>query len=305
MNSLGAQSPPAADDVCLFGAEALVRARNGGGHLHVDNWPDKVERNRPAPDLLAHDEAGTIVVEHTTVVSYAQQVEDNVRASDVFSGFENRFAAGLERPGRYTLLIDPTDLHLVRRPDRDQRLDELETWVREQRPPYRDDIALGPITAGPPELWVSVQLYRRRCSPEEEGALVWAAVRFADADAHLRQMVAKALAQKCPKLQAENDCHPGSVSLLVLGSHDVRMANPAVLMRTTYTAAQDFEANGNVAIPDAIIWVDTASGQGHWSAYVTKNGTWSALATSPAQQGLLLPAAGLGVMRPLGVVLPK
>jgi hypothetical protein len=83
------------------------------------------------------------------------------------------------------------------------------------------------------------------------------------------------------------------------------MANPAVLMRTTYTAAQDFEANGNVAIPDAIIWVDTASGQGHWSAYVTKNGTWSALATSPAQQGLLLPAAGLGVMRPLGVVLPK
>jgi hypothetical protein len=298
VNSLGAQSPPAADDVCLFGAEALVRARNGG-HLRVDSWPDKVVRNRPAPDLLAHDEVGTIVVEHTTVVTYTDQVEDNVRASDVFSGFEDRFAAGFERPGRCTLLIDPTDLHLVRRPDRAQRLDELERWVREQRPPYRDDIALGPITAGPPELWVSVQLYRRRCSPEEEGALVWAAVRFADADAHLRQMLAKALAQKCPKLQAEKDCHPGSVSLLVLGSHDVRMANPAVLMRSTYAVAQEFEANGSGAIPDAIIWVDTAAGDGHWLPYVTKNGTWSALATSPPQQGLFLPAAGLGVTRPL------
>lgn len=304
MKSLGAPSPPAADDVCLFGAEALVRARNGG-QLHVDNWPDKVERNRPAPDLLAHDEVGTIVVEHTTVVSYADQVEDNVRASGVFSGFEDRFAAGLEGPGRYTLLIDPTDLHRVRRSDRVQRLDELETWVRGQRPPYRDDIALGPITAGPPELWVSVQLYRRPCSPEEEGSLVWAAVRFADADAPLCQMVAKALAQKCPKLQAEKDCRPDRVSLLVLGSHDVRMANPAVLMRTTYTAAQDFVASGNGTIPDAIIWVDTAAGEDHWNAYVTKNGTWSVMATSPPQQALLLPAAGLGGMRPLRVVSPE
>jgi hypothetical protein len=117
-------------------------------------------------------------------------------------------------------------------------------------------------------------------------------------------MVAKALAEKCPKLQAEKNCHPGSVSLLVLGSHDVRMASPAALMTSTYTAAQEFEANGNVAIPDAIIWVDTAAGEGHWNAYVTKNGIWSALAIAPPQRGLLLPAAGLGVMRPLRVVLP-
>jgi hypothetical protein len=75
-------------------------------------------------------------------------------------------------------------------------------------------------------------------------------------------------------------------------------------MTSTYTAAQEFEANGNAAIPDAIIWVDTAAGEGHWNAYVTKNGIWSALAIARPQQGLLLPAAGLGVMRPLRVVLP-
>ncbi|MGO8877208.1 MAG: hypothetical protein ACLQNG_15770 [Acidimicrobiales bacterium] len=189
MNSLGAPSPPAADDVCLFGAEALARARNGG-HLHVDSWPDKVVRNRPTPDLLAHDEVGNIVVEHTTVVAYTDQVEDKVRTRDVFSGFEGRFAAGLERPGRYTLVIDPTDLHLIRREEREHRLDQLETWVRDQHLPYRDDVALGPITAGQPDLWVSVQLYRRRCLAEEEGTLVWAPARFADADARLRDMVA-------------------------------------------------------------------------------------------------------------------
>jgi hypothetical protein len=194
---------------------------------------------------------------------------------------------------------------VVRREEREQRLSELETWVRDQRPPYRDDIALEPITAGPPELWVSVELYRRRCSPGEEGALTSAAVRLADADARRHEMVAKALAEKCPKLQAEKDGHPGSVSVLVLGSHDVRMAVPAVLMRTTYAAAQEFAADGEVTIPDAIIWVDTAAGEGHWDAYVTKNGAWSALATSPPQQGLLLPAAGLGVMRPLRVMLPE
>jgi hypothetical protein len=302
VNSL-APTPPDPDDVCLFGAEALVRARNGG-QLHVDNWPDRVERNRPAPDLLAHDEVGTVVVEHTTVVTYNDQVEDNVRARDVFSGFEDRFAAGLERPGRYTLLIDPTDLHLVRRPDRGQRLDELETWVRGQRLPYRDDIALGPITAGPPQLWVSVQLYRRRCTPDEEGSLGWAPVRFADADTQRREMIAKALAEKCPKVQAEKNCHPGSVSLLVLGSHDVRMATPAVLMRTTYTAAQDFAANGKRHDPRRDHLGRHGGRRGPWVAYVTKNGTWSGLATSRPQQGLFLPAAGLGVMRPLRMVLP-
>lgn len=304
MNSLDAPTPPDGDDVCLFGAGELARTRNGG-QLHVDTWPDKVERNRPAPDLLAHDEVGTVVVEHTTVVAYTDQVEDNVRARDVFSGFEGRFAAGLERPGRYTLVIDPTDVQLVRREEREHRLDQLETWVRDQHLPYRDDVALGPVTATPPDLWVSVQLYRRRCLAEEEGTLVWAAARFADADARLPEMVAKALAEKCPKLQVEKSCHPGSVSLLVLGSHDVRMANPVVLMTTTYTEAQDFEANGDVAIPDAIIWVDTAAGEGHWNPYVAKNGTWSALATSPPRPGLFLPAAGLDVMRPLRVVPPE
>ncbi len=90
----------------------------------------------------------------------------------------------------------------------------------------------------------------------------------------------------------------------MLGSHDVRMANPTFLMRTTYTAAQDFVANGNGSIPDVIVWVDTAAGEGHWNAYVTKNGTWSGRATSPTQQGLLLPAARTGVMRRSRMVLP-
>jgi hypothetical protein len=285
--------------VTLFGAAAFVRGRNGG-ELAVDSWPDKLERNKPASDLLAHDGIGTIVVEHTTVVTYADQVEDNVRARDVFEGFEERFAGGLERPGRYTLLIDPTDLHLVRREDRAQGLAELETWVRDQKPPYREDLALQPVTACPPELWVSVQLYRRRRSPEENGTVHSAPVRLAQVADQRHAAVVKALVEKCPKLQAEKDRHAGSASLLVLGSHDLRMANPAALMKTTYTAAQELAANGGVPMPDAIIWVDTAAGVGHWDAYVTKNGTWSALATSPPRQGLLLPTTRPGVMRHLG-----
>jgi len=302
VNSDNVSALPSLDDVCLFGTKEFVRRRNGG-ELNVDSHPDKVIRNEKAVDLLAHDKLGIIVVEHTTVVKYKQQIKNSKNAQAMFSGFEARFADGLKRPGTYTLYLDPIDLPSLNKQERTAALDKLETWVREQHLPYCDGIALGPVQDGPPNLPVAVRLYRRRCSPEDEGTLRCELVSFTDIDTQFREMLVKACECKCPKLQTAKDRqveeHSGSniVSLLVLGFNYLRMAGPDGLMRITYTVTQELKENENIAIPDAIIWVDTTAGKDHWNSYLTKNGEWSSRAIDPAKHGLPLRTGGLDMIR--------
>jgi hypothetical protein len=270
--------PPDDASVCLFGAEALARHRNGGDVV-VDVVPQDLERNAPAVDLVAHDELGTIVAEHTMVPVYAEQVAHVVRAEKLFTGFSERFGHGLPAPGRYTLQIDPAGLD-VPRPARDEHLRQLEAWVRDQDPVYREDIACPTIEAGPPDVWLPVKLYRRRCMPEDVGSLTLQVVRLDKAAVQRQEMLTRALSTHCPKLQTEKERHPGAVSLLVLGTHDLQMGNPWELMRATFSVAQVLEDQGLIVIPDAIIWVETLPGDGHWDAYVAKCGAWSAVVTS-------------------------
>jgi hypothetical protein len=271
--------PPNDTRVCVFGASQFSKHRNGGS-FHIDSFPDTTQRGEQAVDLVGHDARGTIVAEHTAALVYAEQVNDNQRAYQLFAGFEERFGHELDVPGRYTLLVDPADVHRLRRHDEGSLLDELETWVRVQRLPDPETLsyASDPVSA---DLEISVTLYRRRCSPDEAGSLRVALVRSGDAASQTAEPIARAFQDKCPKLAAEKARHANSTTLLVLERHDVRMGNPWELMRMTFGAARELEAVVG-EISDAIVWVDTSADIGrsahedHWMAYIAKNGSWSA-----------------------------
>jgi hypothetical protein len=264
----------------------LVKHRNGGS-LQVDSFPDKTERTAQAVDLVAHDDLGVIVAEHTAALVYAEQVNDNRRANQLFEGFEARFAQELVAPGRYMLTIETTDIHKLRRQDGVRLLDELEAWVRAQELPNPDAISYAADPIAATVGMASVTLYRRRCSPEEAGSLRTALVRQGDLPSQTAETITRAFRDKCPKLAIENALHPRSTALLVLERHDVQMGNPWELMRTTLSAARDLEETGFEGIPDAIVWVDTSADVGgapaeaHWMAYIAKNGSWSAAASEP------------------------
>jgi hypothetical protein len=278
--------PPDDTRVCIFAAQELVKHRNGGS-LQVDSLPDKTERPAQAVDLVAHDDLGVIVAEHTAALVYGEQVNDNQRAYQLFAGFEERFGHELAAPGRYTLTIDPTHTRRLRQQDGIRLLDELETWVRAQELPNPDAIsyAAHPIAA---TIGVaSVTLYRRRCSLEEAGSLRAALVRQRGVPTQTAETIARAFRDKCPKLAIESARHLSSTTLLALERHDVQLGTPWELMRTTRTAARGLEEMGFEGIPDAIVWVDTSADVGgapaeaHWMAYIAKNGSWSAAASEP------------------------
>jgi hypothetical protein len=111
MNALTSRSntPALAHDkrVCIFAAEEIVSSRNGGTFI-CDGFPDEIERNLKAIDLVGHDDIGIIVAEHTVIESYMQQLHDNTRIGEFFRGFGERFGHSLGSPGHFTLCLHPT-----------------------------------------------------------------------------------------------------------------------------------------------------------------------------------------------------
>jgi hypothetical protein len=254
--------------VCVFAAQELATSRNGG-RLQIDGFPDEVERTKPAVDLTAHDGIGGIVAEHTVVEAYDSQLHDNVRVGEAFLDFPDRFGHGLEAPGHYTLAIDTGGGRRFPRRNQEQQLDRLEAWVRRQQLPIPELPQRGAnhVRAEPPVVPVPVTLFRYKSLPKDDGALWVVLGRPDDIEDQRAERVARALAAKCPKLEAARTT--GSVTLLVLENRDYILTNPWLLMRVVKSLA---EPRGDV--PDAIICVETSGGDGNWIAYRTKFLDW-------------------------------
>jgi hypothetical protein len=281
--------PPDNKDVCWFATEALAIRRHAGEL--VRSWcPDEDVRNDKAIDLVAVYEQLTIVAEHTLVPVSAGQLADAVVANEMLEGFSERFGHGLPMPGHYTLEIDPTGAHGMPRRDQPPCLRAIEEWVRSGAMPYREDVALSPATE---RFGLDVRLYRRRCDPVDEGSLTWRLVHF-----HPRvtgeDALQNALESKCPKLAVEQQRRPGSISLLVLESHDLRTANPFALQPATIVAAAALDER---LVPDVIVFVDTINqSERDWMLYLVKDGMWMARASTPSlppRAPLLPPRLGM------------
>jgi hypothetical protein len=79
-----------------------------------------------------------------------------------------------------------------------------------------------------------------------------------------RQRIAEALARKCPKLlAARND---GCVSVLILESDDIALANRVVVAEATV-----MELKARDDIPDIVIWARTSTNP--WKGSFIKDGS--------------------------------
>jgi hypothetical protein len=263
--------------VSRFAAADVARGRNGGA-LTIDSFPDEEERTAPAVDVIAHDEIGPIVVEHTVVESYPAQLHDNKSMSEVFSGFAERFGRSLEPPGAYTLAIDTTGGHRFPRAKvpitspawtrgcgpSDSRFlrtrSPCPTMSGQRRPRFRCRWSC--IGCGAP---------RKMTAPCESSSTgPWTSKPGGQTASRLPSP------KKAPKLEAWRQ--PQSATVLALESRDYVMANPWTIAKVTHDVAHDFPG-----LPDFIIVIDTTGGEGHWIAYTVKKPSgWmqSALGTS-------------------------
>jgi len=159
--------------VCIYAANRLSQHRNGGVFV-VDAFPDEIERTAQAVDLAGHDEMGGVVVEHTVVESYSEQLHDNVRVTEAFVDFGDRFGHSLPAPGFYTLAVHTGGGHQLPRGERQETaLTSIEDWVRRQQ--LSDPTVWPPpqnwVPAMSPEVPIALTLYRAKCAPEDNGAL--------------------------------------------------------------------------------------------------------------------------------------
>jgi len=262
--------------VCEFAAQRVVAQRNGGV-LVVDSHPDKEDRQGPAIDLLAHDALGPIAVEHTAIEAYENQLHDNRRIAEVFTGFAERFGHSLASPGTYTLAIHTRGGHLFPRRDQSEALDGLEHWVRAQRLPEPEIPPKAPnhVVGRPPVVPVPVTLFRMRCDPSDDSSLRIALLRLEDHEEERVVRIARALTTKLAKLEAARP--KGGVTVLALESRDFVMSNPVVIAQAVFGVAGE-----RPLLPDVIVHVDTTAGLGHWIDYWVKIGNW----WSDAAQGI-------------------
>jgi len=235
-----------------------------------DSVPDTVERSLPAIDLIGHDSAGVICLEHTLTETYERQILDNRRAAAVRDLFDQRFTDGLEGPGRYTLALQTGGLAELRRKDLEGTVNALERWTRDQRLPVPSVPPSEPnhVIGYPPDPPIGVTLFRFRCMPEDDGKVVLVFQRDEAIDDQRLSRIRKAFLEKSPKLEAART--PGAVTALVLEHGDYVLSNPWIVARAAYSVACAVE----ISLPDAIVIVDTSAGEGAWMDYLVKFGPW-------------------------------
>jgi len=231
----------------------------GRGTVRVVQWADEVERRTEAVELIAADDVGTIVVEHTRIESYPDQVDDRMAASKIFP------LHGVELPerpnaGRYTLTVRPAVLATVPYKERARVAQILTDWVRENvdRVPW-PHVPGEPIyiTGSHPQLtfqwalWQAVPNTIGLVGPYERVIQI-SYSRPENLEEMRRDRLTATISKKVPKLlkAAGEDGR----SILVLEERDTTLSSPLDVSLAMQAAAED------APMPDVIYMLNTRMG---------------------------------------------
>ncbi len=235
----------------LCGAVIRLLAERTGEPIIKAEPVDTVVRNRPAVEWIYETPSYRFAVEHTRIESFPNQIADGKQFSQLLGPLETELAGQL--PGAFFLVVDvgaawaPSAIHAgVRK--------ALAKWILANAGELDPEEKTGPsgkcdITATPPGVPFKVTLHRD-CDYESRLFIIQGLL--GDLQNLRRERIAEALARKCPKLQAaRND---GCVSVLILESNDVALANRSVVAEATVAVL----AQRNDA-PDVVIWARTST----------------------------------------------
>jgi hypothetical protein len=243
-------------EVCEAIIPILNRRKNDVFKKIAD--PDKENRRDKAVEFVWQGNLSGYVVEHTRIESYAKQIEDNHRFSQLMSALENKLSHTLPAPGYYELGIPveasliPMDFEVIR--------EKIELWVRHEA--ARLNLEEG-LTGRPAEVPFDVSLYRQEgVIPTIEGKCLVARIMRGDVEVKRQARLKEALDKKCPKLQkAKSDT--GLRSLLILEANDISLSNHMLISK----ALMPELLKRTVDMPDEVYLVETDI---IWTAWLMK-----------------------------------
>jgi len=223
---------------------------------------DTVVRDRPAVEWIYETSSTRFAVEHTRIESFPNQISEGKRFAQLLEPLETELAGKL--PGAFFLIVDvgaaraPAAEHAeVRR--------ALAEWILANGGSLDPEERTGPrgncdITATPLGVPFEVTLHRD-CDYESRLFIMQGLV--GDRQGLRRERIVEALARKCPKLLAAHNV--GCVSVLILESDDIALANRVVVAEATVA-----ELARRDDAPDIVIWARTSTNP--WKGSFIKDG---------------------------------
>lgn len=224
---------------------------------------DTIVRDRPAVEWIYETTSTRFAVEHTRIESFPNQIAEGKRFAQLLEPLETELAGLL--PGTFFLIVDVGAARVVAAQHVEVRR-ALAEWILANGGALDAEESTGPhgncdITSTPPGVPFEVTLHRD-C---DYNCRLFIMQRLAgDRQVQRRERIAEALGRKCPKLlAAHND---GCVSVLILESDDIALANRAVVTEATVA-----ELMARDDVPDIVIWARTSTDP--WKGLFIKDGS--------------------------------
>jgi hypothetical protein len=219
-------------------------------------FPDEIEREAPAIDLLVAGASGEMAIEHTLVESFPQRIFDDRLFVALAAEVERRLTNELPMPGHYRVVLKPGEIR--RRQDIEGVAAAIVDWARTSAP----DLQIGDPTSAPSHIAEGILApsglrVRLERWPGRDGQVL--AIRSVPEDLteQRRERVATAMDRKLPKLAkaSEGQCR----SLLVLESDDLALGNYVEIASAATVAIEERKD-----VPDVICLVETELGADVW-----------------------------------------
>ena len=223
---------------------------------------DTVVRNRPAVELIYETSSQRFAFEHTRIESFPKQIADGKQFSHLLEPLETELSGQL--PGAFFLIVD-AGVAKARAADSVRIRKALAEWILANAGGLDPEERTGRggnccITAMLPGVPFQATLHR---DSDYESRLFLMQGLVGDLQRLRRARIAEALARKCPKLQmAHND---GCVSVLILESDDIALANRVVVAEATVA---ELARRGDA--PDVLVWDRTSTNP--WKCSFIKDG---------------------------------
>ena len=226
------------------------------------DYPDEKEHGEQAVDMLVKCSSGEMVVEHTRIESYPEQIEDWSQVRKLLEPLREGLEGKLPAPGHYELAVDIGACKGAK--DTKEIQKALVKWIERKAPSLRvGSPEVAPehcIKERPDGVPFEVTLCRW---PGNDGKFYLAENAPDDLQERRRERISKALEDKCPKLcKARGDARR---SALVLELDDISLGS-----HISVGQALVEELNSRNDVPDEIYLVRSELDE--WVVWVLKDG---------------------------------
>jgi hypothetical protein len=224
------------------------------------SYPDEEERTKKAVDVLIETSGQEIVLEHTQIESYYNQIQDCVRINDILLPVCEKLSEALPTPGHYEICINSGAANGIKNTQEIQSL--IIKWAKE----VAGSLEIGsPRTAPrhcirkkPLDVPFEVTLYRW---PDSDGKVYRKLYAPKELEQKREERIKQAFIDKCPKLQKAKG--QNRLSILVLELNDISLGNHIYVSNVMY-----HEIHNRSDLSDYIYLVRTELNE--WSVWILK-----------------------------------